>query len=82
MDENFMVNFGVMLIRFPKITIYMNDGEIVRIGTFDLDKKSINPVQNGFYIERGASIVWYSYAHIKKIEAFGNEYQRANTFNG
>ncbi len=82
MNEDFMINFGAALIRFPKITIYMDDGEIIRIGTFDLDKNVINPVQNGFYIERGASIVWYSYSHIKKIEAFGNEYQRKNTFNG
>lgn len=82
MNKEFMQNFGATLIRFPIITVHMDNGEIIRIGSFDLDKTNVIPVSNGFYIERGASIVWYSYSHIIKIEAFGNEHQRTNTFNG
>ena len=60
----------------------MDDGEIVRIGYNYIPHNAIFPRPFGFYVERGSSIVWYSYSSIRKIEAFGNEYQRANTFNG
>lgn len=60
----------------------MDDGEKLRIGYNYIPADTVFPQPFGFYIERGSSVVWYSYSSIKKIEAFGNEYQRKNPFNG
>lgn len=82
MYDDFKRNFAITLLRYKIITIHFIDGDILRLGYNYTPIESVFPRPFGFYIERGSSVVWYSYSSIKKIEAFGNEYQRADPFDG
>lgn len=82
MYDEFKENFALLLLRYKIITIHMVDGEKIRLGRNHIPIETVFSRPFGFYIERGSSIVWYNYSNIKKIEAFGNEYQRTNIVNG
>lgn len=70
MYSEFQTNMMATVLTHHIINIYMTSGEKIIIGVGGHDKKTVHFNSFGFYIRTISAALWYSYAHIVKIEVY------------
>jgi len=70
MYTEFKNNLMTIILTHHIVNIYMDSGEKVVIGVGGSHKSDIRFKPFGFYIKTISASIWYSYAHICKIEVY------------
>lgn len=70
MYSEFQTNMMAAVLTHRIINVYMASGEKIIIGVGGYDKSKIRFNSFGFYIQTISAALWYSYAHIVKIEVY------------
>lgn len=70
MYSEFKNNMMAAVLTHHIVNIYMDSDEKIVIGVGGVHKTDIRFQPFGFYIKTISASVWYSYAHIVKIEVY------------
>lgn len=70
MYNEFKNNLMATILTHHIVNIYMDNGEKIVIGVGGCHKNDIRFNSFGFYIQTISAALWYSYAHIIKIEVY------------
>ncbi len=70
MYSEFQTNLMAAVLTHHIVNIYMASGEKIIIGVGGHHKDKVRFNSFGFYIKTISASIWYSYAHITKIEVY------------